>query len=899
MPFAVLLEAALQPCGWVATAVGSTVGEPDDLLFRNLDGTGAVSAELTRTSDILRTRVVLTSVSRSGGTTIEGFEVQCSVGDRPVFRMETVFGFFPPAAFENQIGLPITDGHRRQLAPTDDPMIDLTARPERFCTGSLRLPEPMLLMIDRAVHVAGAGAAGLGIVRGEKDVDPAEWFFKAHFFQDPVQPGSLGLEALLQLLQFYLLDTGMGAGVENPRFEPMMLDRPMTWKYRGQVTPAQRRITTVMEITEVGTDDRGPFVVGAGSLWCDGLRIYEVAQMGMRIVRTERSGPGVEVPGADLIRAARDHWGRGREMPGRDLLAGLIDRYVNRLLVRDTGALARLRGRSAIFLANHQVQIESIIIGVLLPALTDVAMTTVSNAKHERGWVGQFVDLLQGYPGSTTSSGIAYFDQSRASSMLEIIDGVRTRMSAGPHSLFLHVEGTRARSAREPVTRCSSVLLDLAVELDVPVVPVRFTGGLPVLPMDSKADFPVGHGAQDYWIGDPIEASDLRDLPLRDRVERVVTAINALGGAHDTETPLPPDPELAGRVAQWRRRTGAAEAFAVAWQILETVADPGEDTMVLRMAAQTGGYVSDGTPRGDWLAAIAGRMFGRGEAAPGPGPAADRPAVVASIPISRSTHPQLADHAIAGKPVVPVAYAVEWFARAAIAHEPGRHLVELSDITMLRGVVLDDFDGGADLILDVTARTVDRTSNGCTLRLELVDSTGRSRYRCSVILADRPPAPAAAGPVIPDGAVGPAAGIRRRAVPRAAFPDDRVLDGRRGGRPVGWAGGPAARSGRPVLAGRGVGDRPRAGRRGVADGAAVDSAAARQGVPAHGSRPDPVVRRADGRAAQCHPGRSAGERGSGGLRRRGSRRGGDGGRGNPRHRDPRPALSDLLLPPST
>lgn len=116
MPFAVLLEAALQPCGWVATAVGSTLGEADDQLFRNLDGTGTLSAELTRTADTLRTRVRLTSVSRSGGTTIESFEVQCLLGERPVYRMETVFGFFPPAAFENQVGLPITDEHRRQLA---------------------------------------------------------------------------------------------------------------------------------------------------------------------------------------------------------------------------------------------------------------------------------------------------------------------------------------------------------------------------------------------------------------------------------------------------------------------------------------------------------------------------------------------------------------------------------------------------------------------------------------------------------------------------------------------------------------------------------------------------------------------------------------------------------------
>jgi 3-hydroxymyristoyl/3-hydroxydecanoyl-(acyl carrier protein) dehydratase len=145
----------------------------------------------------------------------------------------------------------------------------------------------MLLMVDRVAHVETQGDAGLGVIVGEKDVDVSEWFFKAHFFQDPVQPGSLGVEALLQLLQYFMLDTGMDADVEDARFEPMLLGAPMVWKYRGQVTPKNDMITTVMEITEVGVDDIGPFVIGAGSLWCDGLRIYEVSNMGMRLV----SGP--------------------------------------------------------------------------------------------------------------------------------------------------------------------------------------------------------------------------------------------------------------------------------------------------------------------------------------------------------------------------------------------------------------------------------------------------------------------------------------------------------------------------------------------------------------------------------------------------------------------------------
>ncbi len=57
-------------------------------------------------------------------------------------------------------------------------------------------------MIDRIERfVPDGGPHGLGFIEGRKVVDPEEWFFKAHFYQDPVWPGSLGLEAFLQLLK--------------------------------------------------------------------------------------------------------------------------------------------------------------------------------------------------------------------------------------------------------------------------------------------------------------------------------------------------------------------------------------------------------------------------------------------------------------------------------------------------------------------------------------------------------------------------------------------------------------------------------------------------------------------------------------------------------------------------
>ena len=167
-------------------------------MFRNLDGTGTLHAEVLPEAGTLRTRVRLVDVSRSGGTIIERFEVECRLGDVTVYSMKTVFGFFLASAFEQPAGLPTTGDGRRAFAEASDFRVDLTERPEPYFSGSLRLPGRRLLMLDRIDgYWPEGGRAGLGRLRAVKDVDPGEWFFKAHFFQDPVQPGSLGLEAMV------------------------------------------------------------------------------------------------------------------------------------------------------------------------------------------------------------------------------------------------------------------------------------------------------------------------------------------------------------------------------------------------------------------------------------------------------------------------------------------------------------------------------------------------------------------------------------------------------------------------------------------------------------------------------------------------------------------------------
>jgi len=289
MPFAVLLEAALQPCGWLSSYVGSALTEAEELGFRNLDGEGELLAEIFPDSGTLTTEVTLTDVSATGGMIIESFEVRCWLGAGEVYRLRTVFGFFPPAALANQAGLRTRQAHSEllQRPGLDQPVVladaaSSAARP--------KLAHGKLQTLDRIEgHWPQAGAAGLGQLRAVKDIDPSAWFFKAHFFQDPVQPGSLGLEAMLQALQYHMLAVGLDEGIETPRFEPIALARTHRWKYRGQVLPKHRQMHTTLEVTEISRDDRGVYALADASLWADGQRIYEMQGVGMRIVGGDQS----------------------------------------------------------------------------------------------------------------------------------------------------------------------------------------------------------------------------------------------------------------------------------------------------------------------------------------------------------------------------------------------------------------------------------------------------------------------------------------------------------------------------------------------------------------------------------------------------------------------------------
>ena len=94
MPFAVLSEVALQPCGWLASHGGFAV--PGGLRFRNLEGDGHLHEEVLRDAGTLTIETTLTSFSRVGPMTIVSFELQVRFADgRPVLDLKTQFWLLP------------------------------------------------------------------------------------------------------------------------------------------------------------------------------------------------------------------------------------------------------------------------------------------------------------------------------------------------------------------------------------------------------------------------------------------------------------------------------------------------------------------------------------------------------------------------------------------------------------------------------------------------------------------------------------------------------------------------------------------------------------------------------------------------------------------------------------
>jgi 3-hydroxyacyl-[acyl-carrier protein] dehydratase/trans-2-decenoyl-[acyl-carrier protein] isomerase len=145
------------------------------------------------------------------------------------------------------------------------------ARGELFGPGNAQLPAPPMLMFDRITSiVAKGGRHGKGELTAELDIHPDLWFFDCHFLGDPVMPGCLGLDAMWQLVGFYLAwaggpGRGRAVGVGEVKFG-------------GQVRPSARLVTYRIDFKKV-IIRKLVMGVADGVLEADGQTIYEARDL--------------------------------------------------------------------------------------------------------------------------------------------------------------------------------------------------------------------------------------------------------------------------------------------------------------------------------------------------------------------------------------------------------------------------------------------------------------------------------------------------------------------------------------------------------------------------------------------------------------------------------------------
>jgi len=272
MPFAVLLEAALQPCGWLAAYLGSALTSGEDLSFRNLGGEAVQLQAVTPGMGTLRTTVTLTGVSNSGGMIIQHYSYKMLCRQETVYEGTTYFGFFSKGALADQIGI--------RDAALYEPDAAETARARSFdVPREAPMPDDRWRMVERVTcFVPDGGPKGLGFIEGTAAVNPEAWFFKAHFHQDPVWPGSLGLESFLQLLKTVALERWGAAACA--RFESLALGEKHRWIYRGQILPADSQVTVQAVVTEIDEELRR--IRADGFLSVDGRVIYQMVDFTIR-----------------------------------------------------------------------------------------------------------------------------------------------------------------------------------------------------------------------------------------------------------------------------------------------------------------------------------------------------------------------------------------------------------------------------------------------------------------------------------------------------------------------------------------------------------------------------------------------------------------------------------------
>ncbi|VFP79812.1 bifunctional 3-hydroxydecanoyl-ACP dehydratase/trans-2-decenoyl-ACP isomerase [Candidatus Erwinia haradaeae] len=153
-----------------------------------------------------------------------------------------------------------------------------SSRGELFNSESPPLPSGNMLMLDRIIDIKEInGKYCKGFIEAELDIHPNLWFFSCHFIGDPVMPGCLGLDAMWQLIGFYLgwlggVGKGRALGVGEVKFT-------------GQILPSSKKISYIIHIKRI---IKRKLIIGIadGEVLVDGKKIYTASDLKVGLLKS-------------------------------------------------------------------------------------------------------------------------------------------------------------------------------------------------------------------------------------------------------------------------------------------------------------------------------------------------------------------------------------------------------------------------------------------------------------------------------------------------------------------------------------------------------------------------------------------------------------------------------------
>ncbi len=287
LPQFALMEMALQPAGLLSAGCGTAEEFPDeDLHWRNLEGTFRLLRDVDLDVVTVAQHATLRSHTLLPGGLLHRYGIELSLDGDAFYTGSAVHGAFTPALMAYQRGL---DGHpvptwldRQPTRAASTRRLDLRE--------DTRLGHGRLAQLEQAVLVPDGGTYGRGYVLCEKPVDPDDWFFDHHFLNDPVLPGSAGVQMLYQAVHAFCLYSGITDHLPDPQCD-IALGEEVRWAYRGQILREHQRIRGEVHIRKVHRDGRAIYVHADGSVWRDDLRIYQVDNIAIRLSAAQTETP--------------------------------------------------------------------------------------------------------------------------------------------------------------------------------------------------------------------------------------------------------------------------------------------------------------------------------------------------------------------------------------------------------------------------------------------------------------------------------------------------------------------------------------------------------------------------------------------------------------------------------